>query len=143
VPVGDKRPAERPSGPAVAPQHVGIHAREELVGEEGGLARGQAVERVGARCPRQASGRIAPGEQPAWHDAHLVARAEETEDEVVILGPAAVAGAHRGENVASVHEGGVYVRTFDEGIVKHTLRGVEDVQPYLVHAAPYYQRSER
>src|SRR5206468_6490531 len=89
--VREERAAEAPSRGAIAPEHVAVRLREEVRGEERRLAGGEALEAIrGARAPEPPRP-VAPGEQAPRHDADLVALPQETQHQVVVLGPAGVA----------------------------------------------------
>src|SRR5687767_7073709 len=101
------------TGVAVAPEHVLAGVAEERLAQECGLAGGDALVLVLRRRAGKARRAVSPAEQPPRHDAELVSSDEETQEEIVIFGPTAIAIAEAGEHVAADHQGGMSDRALD------------------------------
>src|SRR5204862_113490 len=90
----------------------------------------------GMHALRESRRAVAPGEQAPRHDADLVALPQETQHQVVVLGPAGVAVARSAQHVGPYHERRVRDRALDERLRAHPARRVDPVEPALVGAQP-------
>ena len=135
APMSQQRPTKRASGGAVPPQHVLAVGREEALCEMARLARGESVELVLRRNARESLRRVPPAEQSTRDDRQLVSIGEQTQHEVVVLGPAAVAVADAAQHLGPDHQRGVRDRALDEGFPPDVVGAADPIEPPLV-AAP-------
>src|SRR6056297_2847477 len=86
-----ERATQRPAGPSVTPEHVVRLIREKVPAEVPGATGGELLERVGGMGPGEPIGMIAPAQEAAWDDADAGAGPQQSQEQVVVLGPSAVA----------------------------------------------------
>ncbi len=141
--VRQQRASQAAARAPVAPENVFRRSFQKAAGEECGLAGGEAFECIRGVRAREPVRAVPPGEQAFRHDRQGLARSQQPEDEVVVLGPAFIAKAQARQDFSSQREGRVRDGALDERLGADLVRRGDGVQPGLVASSPVGQAGPR